>query len=92
VEVVGQAGDQVEFARAEACLTPVDEQPAGGTADEVLAVHVGVHQPLVRQDDVETLTEVFWNTRHGQATLDHKRTPAPDPPTSRLDLLLDSFS
>jgi hypothetical protein len=50
VEVIGQASDQVEFPRPEACLIPVDEQPAGGVAEKVLAVHVGVHQPYAQRE------------------------------------------
>jgi AcrR family transcriptional regulator len=48
--------------------------------------------PFAGEDDVETLTEVFWSALHGQATLNEGRRLRPDHHQARLDLLLSRFS
>lgn len=41
--------------------------------------------------DLETLTEVFWSTLHGIATLTHGERLRPDHHQDRLDLTLSAF-
>jgi AcrR family transcriptional regulator len=43
-------------------------------------------------DDPETLTEVFWSSLHGLATLTHGARLRPNHRTTRVDLLVARFS
>jgi len=52
---------------------------------------VAAVEPVAGDRDLETLTEVFWSTLHGIATLTHGRRLRPDHHQDRLDLVLDAF-
>ncbi|GAA3668710.1 TetR/AcrR family transcriptional regulator [Lentzea roselyniae] len=65
-----------------------------GTADApaelraAFAELVAAVEPVAGDRDLETLTEVFWSTLHGIATLTHGKRLRPSHHLDRLDLVL----
>jgi AcrR family transcriptional regulator len=53
---------------------------------------VAAVEPVAAQRDLETLTEVYWSTLHGIATLTHGKRLRPDHHQARLDLALGALS
>ncbi|MEV6240836.1 TetR/AcrR family transcriptional regulator [Lentzea sp. NPDC051838] len=53
---------------------------------------VAAVQPVAGERDLETLTEVFWSTLHGIATLTHGKRLRPSHHEARLDLALGALS
>ncbi|MEU0882091.1 TetR/AcrR family transcriptional regulator [Lentzea sp. NPDC005914] len=49
---------------------------------------VAAVEPVAGDRDLETLTEVFWSTLHGIATLTHGKRLRPDHHLDRLDLVM----
>ncbi|KJK43627.1 TetR family transcriptional regulator [Lentzea aerocolonigenes] len=47
--------------------------------------------PVAGERDLETLTEVFWSSLHGIATLTHGHRLRPDHHEARLDLMLSAL-
>ncbi|MFI6096804.1 TetR/AcrR family transcriptional regulator [Lentzea sp. NPDC051213] len=52
---------------------------------------VAAVEPVAGDRDLETLTEVFWSTLHGIATLTHGKRLRPDHHQARIDLVVRSF-
>lgn len=52
---------------------------------------VAAVEPGAGDRDVETLTEVFWSTLHGIATLTHGKRLRPGQHQARIDLVVRSF-
>ncbi|MFD5825161.1 TetR/AcrR family transcriptional regulator [Lentzea sp. NPDC060358] len=53
---------------------------------------VAAVDPVKGDRDLETLTELFWSTLHGIATLTHGKRLRPDHHEARLDLALGALS
>ena len=51
---------------------------------------VAAVEPVAGERDLETLTEVFWSSLHGIATLTHGKRLRPDHHQARIDLLVRS--
>ncbi|NKE61562.1 TetR/AcrR family transcriptional regulator [Lentzea sp. PSKA42] len=53
---------------------------------------VAAVEPVAGERDLETLTEVFWSSLHGIATLTHGKRLRPDHHEARLGLVLGALS
>lgn len=53
---------------------------------------VAAVEPVAGERDLETLTEVFWSSLHGIATLTHGKRLRPSHHQARLDLVLGALS
>jgi AcrR family transcriptional regulator len=58
---------------------------------DAFAELVGAVEPVAGERDLETLTEVFWSSLHGIATLTHGKRLRPDHHQARLDLVLGAL-